>query len=58
MEEYIAKFWWRNPDTGFVEKREETFFGVKGKNAHKKVANMVCKKYHVKHEDIIYISYC
>ena len=44
MEEYIAKFWWRNPDTGFVEKREETFFGIKGKYAHKKVANMVCKR--------------
>ena len=57
MEQYYVKFWWRNPNTGFVEKREE-YFDAKGKCAHKKVKDWCCKMYHIKHSDIITVGYC
>lgn len=46
-----------NPNTGFVEKREE-YFDAKGKCAHKKVKNWCCRMYNVKHADIITVGYC
>lgn len=57
METYYARFWVKNEETGFVEQRED-YISAKGKNAHKKVAGIVCKKYNIKHEAIIEISYC
>lgn len=57
MEQYYCKFWWHNPETGFVERRGE-FFDAKGKCAHRKVKNMCCKKFGVKHADIITVGYC
>lgn len=57
MNEYLVRFWWTNKQTGFVEKREEILYG-KGKNAHKRVANEACRKFGIKHADIIFVSYC
>ena len=57
MEEYLVKFWLKDKDTGFVSKRSEIVY-AKGKCAHKKVSNIICKRYGIKHEDIIYVSYC
>ena len=57
MEEYLVKFWLKDKDTGFVSKQSEIVY-AKGKCAHKKVSNIICKRYGIKHEDIIYVSYC
>ena len=57
MEEYLVKFWLKDKDTGFVSKQSEIVY-AKGKCAHEKVSNIICKRYGIKHEDIIYVSYC
>lgn len=57
MEQYIVKFWCKNKESGFVEKKEELFY-AKGKNAHKRVMKMCMNKHNVKKDDIIFCSYC
>lgn len=56
-EQYYVRFWWKNPETGFIEKREE-YFGAKGTNSHKYVKGQCCKKFNIKHADIIFVGYC